>query len=129
MSARSQISIPELLAISDKIGGRVFASNDIYALLVLALVTVTKYSREKHRLSTQTRIELSIDFLPDLIQHLVGRKIMTKSVGRQLKQECKDREAELPSILEAYIYVSVGLRRKIDQQSTVIKNKSRCVIM
>jgi len=126
MSDPHEVSIDSLIKISEGLIGSFFFSPDIYALLVLALVTVTTYSRKKHRLTAQTRIELSIAFLPDLIQSLIKKNIIAQNVGKELTRQCDTRRNELPLILRAYMYVVRGL--PIKAETPEIKKKE-CIIL
>jgi hypothetical protein len=128
MGDHSQVSIPDLLSISDKLRDKFFHSNDIYALLVLSLVTVTIYSREKRHITTQTRIDLAIAFCPDLIKHLKETNVISEDVATDLLKEYKRLQDELPLILQGYIYSAGGLRTKIDLK-TQEPSKHRCNII
>lgn len=123
MADRSQVSIPDLLSISKQSLESFFPSSDIYSLLVLALITVTRYSREKHHLASHTRIDLTIEFLPDLITYLQDTKVITQDVANGLSAEIKSRQDELPLILQAYIYASGGLRTKMEPK---LSDQSKC---
>lgn len=122
------VSIPELLFISKQLIESFFPSNDIYSLLVLALVTVTKYSREKRHLNSALRIELAITFIPDLIQYLKDEMVITEHIADKLIRKIHRRQKDLPLILQAYIYVAGGLRTKMESKLPE-PSKKTCGIM
>lgn len=126
MAAGHQINIKDLIKISKELRPSFFISSDLYSLLVLAMVTVTEYSRRKHRLNTQTRIELATDFLPDLIDALTIDKIIPKEIADYLTQECISRKSEIPIILRSFVYVSGGLRTTMPSKKM---NNYKCIIM
>ena len=115
MSSSQEVSIISLIEISKQFIESFFVSNDIYSLLLLSLITVTTYSRKNHKLQAQTRVDLSIAFLPDLVQSLINDKIITSDIGRILIRQYESRRNELPLILQAYIYAARGLSVKIDK--------------
>lgn len=129
MSDPHQVSIDDLVEISKELVQSFFVSTDLYALLVLALVTVTTYSRKKHRLTNQTRVELTIMFLPDLIKSLVKDKTITPQISKDLTRQCDMRRNELPAILWSYIYAARGLPTKSNNVDVHQKKKDSCNIL
>lgn len=123
MSDQHKLDANKLLKLSNKLRGQYLQSVDIYSLLVLSLVTVTTYSRKIHHLSTNNRIDLTIAFLPDLIQFLLARGFVNKESGINLNKQCDRRKEEFPSILEAYMIAAPGLCNKTETK----KKKSLCV--
>lgn len=123
MSDPHQVSIKDLVEISEELIGPFFVSTDIYALLVLSLVTVSMYSSKKHHLTIQTRIELAIMFIPELVQSLIKNKTISTDIGKELIQQCNLRRNELPAILWSYIYVARGLSLKNTSVDTKVKKK------
>ena len=113
MNEPSQVSIPELLTISQQLVGTYFTSTDIYSLLVLSLLTVTKYSRERKHLTSANRADLAIAYAPDLICNLKIKQYITEEEANNLLKELKDREDELPIIIKSYIYIGNGLQFKM----------------
>src|SRR3972149_1373195 len=106
MSDSREVSVDDLVKISHKLVESFFPTNDIYSLLVLSLVTVTTYSHKKRHINTQIRIDLAIEFIPDLIQMLVDDHIITTIISENLTKEYVNKRGELPSILQAYIYAA-----------------------
>ena len=128
MSDNHQVNIDDLLKLSEGLVSNFFPAHDIYSLLVLSLVTVTRYSSKKHHLTPETRIDLSVAFLGDLIQHLVTKEIISMHMGQELLRDSIHKKEELPKILRSYIYVSAGLRTKIkdnDESSGCLNFKKR----
>ncbi len=123
MSDRHEVDVNKLLKLSDKLVSNCFKSEDIYSLLVLALASVTKYSREIHHINTSNRIDLTIAFAPDLIQYLVRKKIITEGVGSMLHKQYDRRKDEFPLILQSYIISAPALYSKTDTK----KKKSSCM--
>lgn len=130
MSDTHRVSITNLIEISDGLIELYFFSNDLYALLLLSLMTVTTYSRKKHKLTTQTRLDLSITFLPELIQSLIKNETIDKKTAEILSAQCKSRSSELSTILEAYLYAGKGLQvkdSKLDRTDSK-KKEEKCVL-
>ena len=100
-----EIKIDKLLSISEKLVKTYFIANDIYSLLTLSMMTVTTYSRKnkKMHIKTQARIEIAINILPHLIDHLYKKNIINQSDKNYLFQTYNERYDELPSILENYL--------------------------
>ena len=124
MGDHNQVAIEELISISDKLASTYFQSHDLYSLLILSLMTVTMFSRKRHHLTTTTRLELSIFFLPDLLSNLHTNKSITDDEHKFLLDQIYKRNSEIPSILQAYIHASNGLRGKEKK-----KNKMFCMLM
>jgi hypothetical protein len=122
MADRNEISIPELCAISRKLVDTFFVTHDMYSLLVLALVTVTDYSRRSHHFKSERRVELAIVFVPDLIDFLESEKIIPERTAARLKKKTQAHSVELPQIMQAYVYAAGGLRTKIDVHQDDKKN-------
>lgn len=129
MSDPHQVSIDNLVEISKELVPSFFVSTDLYALLVLALVTVTTYSRKKHRLTNQTRVELAIMFLPELIKSLTKDKTITPQVSKDLSRQSDLRRNEIPAILWSYIYAARGLPSKNSSVDLQQKKKDSCSIL
>jgi hypothetical protein len=119
MSDSNEVPIDVLLDISNDLRETFFKSHDIYALLVLSIVTVTNFSRTKHRLSTETRIDISIEFIPELIPYLARKKIITKTRAANLMEDytALKESSQLPYIFRAYIYAAGGLRTNLLKHS------------
>lgn len=118
------ISITKLCKISKKLAPKYLPNSDIYSLLVLSLMTVTTYSRKYHHLSTTTRLELSYDFLPDLITCLISNKYLDFDVAKTLTDEISSKKGEIGNILQSYIYIADGLSIKKKDN-----NKDKCVLI
>ncbi len=126
MADSRQISIKDLTAISGELVATFFPTQDIYSLLVLSITTISRFSQKRRHLNTQTKIELAITYLPDLIDFLVTEGHISEQMGTNLNSECAKRRSELPLILQSYIYASGGLRFKMNSPSS--KTKTSCVI-
>ena len=126
MADHSEVTIEQLYNISKTLLNRFFINQDMYGLLVLALVTVTEYSRQTHHFNTNRRIELTLAYLPDLLNRLQQDEIITDSQSRKLQSKLNHREPELVHILHAYVYASAGLRTKIEDKPD--SGKTRCTI-
>ena len=105
MSAR-EVSIIDLIKISNKLVPIVFTTHDFYTLLVLSLATVSEYSRVKQTISKKTRVNLSIAFISDLITNLCDRHLITETEAHQFRQDYKDKNRDLGNIIRAYISVA-----------------------
>ena len=116
----SEIVIADLYAVSLQLLEPYFINHDLYSLLVLALVTITEYSRDKkHKhLSTDKRIELAITYTPDLVKYLVGLNKLTSKTGSKLLRLIERRAEDIPQIFQAYVYASAGLRTKLESGNT-----------
>ena len=85
---------------------------NIYSILTLALIVTTKYSRKPDtiNLPSHTRIDLTLSYVPDLIEYLIDQDYITYEIGNQLLQEYQSTpNEELYSILKSYLYVNKGL--------------------
>jgi hypothetical protein len=110
MSDNVQVSIDELTKISLSLVSKYFVTQDIYSLLALSLLTVTTHFFKKRKLTSETRINLAITFIPDLVPALISNKILTRDKGEDLLRLSHLRREELSSILHSYIVVSAGLK-------------------
>ena len=103
MSDRHEIPIRELIKITKKlITTNNFNNHDFYSLLVLAIMTVNEYSRIKHHINTATRVDLTITFIPDLIQYIHDKKIISEETTAALKQNYNDKQKELSLMIKSY---------------------------
>jgi hypothetical protein len=127
MSDRREIPIPELIKISKKLIKTKFIEHDFYSLLVLAMATITEYSRVKRHINTGTRIDLAIAFVPDLIAYLHVAKIISDEETEILRQTYKDRLKELPLVMQSYVKASSMMSPKVDSRSR--RNKWSCLIL
>ena len=118
MSDQREISITELTKISDELMDSFFPTQDLYSLLVLSLITIANYSRKNKHLSSATRIDLSITYLPDLIQFLEKHNTISPNVSKLLTKQIQDKRDDLPLILQSYIYAAGGLRIKMEAKRT-----------
>lgn len=109
MGDTHKVSTDQLLKISDNLTHFFFFSPNIYALLVLSLITVTTYSRTINYLDTQTRVSLTIKLLDDLINRLRKRGVITRKIVDNLKLDCEINRQQLSVILWAYLYAEYGL--------------------
>lgn len=119
MSDSNEVPIDILLDISGELCSTFFKSHDIYALLVLSIVTVTQFSRTKHRLSTEARIDISIEYVPELVPYLARKKIITTTRAANLLEDYVElkESSQLPFIFRAYIYAAGGLRTNLTKRS------------
>lgn len=116
-----------MTSISKKLVHSFFPSNDIYSLLLLALVTVTKYFHGKKNISMDTHIEIVIAYAPHLIEYLVKEEIITPEVCTVFNKNLEEGQEELPLILQSYVYAAKGVRIKTELKDGT--EKDRCVIM
>jgi len=126
MEVPYQVSIPDLIKISKKLISSFFPGTDMYSLLLLALVTVSSYSRKKHHLNNQTCIDLTIEFIPDLLNYLLSEDIIDKNTEAQLKKALNSRKNEIPIILTSYIYAAGGLHIKMEIKAD--ESKKICIV-
>lgn len=124
MNGPHQVSINDLIKISKNLLNSFFPSTDIYSLLLLSLITVTLYSREIYHLNVYTRVELSIALLPDLINFLLKEGIITEKSSGNLIDQCKQKNDDIPLIIQSYIYAAEGLNSK-----KKIKKQKQCLII
>lgn len=105
MDCSYEVLEDSLIQISDELFKTHFISNDIYSLLMLALMTIITYSIKRNKLSPQNRIDLIIAFLPDLIDNLTRNKMIDGETAKSLMRQCELRRYEIPLILRAYIHI------------------------
>jgi hypothetical protein len=103
-----------------------FPQCNVYHLLSLAFITVTKYSNKHRQMSTRSRMTATCAYLDDLITYLIDSVVITKEMGDKLREKLDLIADEIPSILEAYLYVSGGLDTKITNNS---KKHRHCDIL
>lgn len=129
MSEIHEIRIPRLLAISEKLVNQYFVTDDIYGIVALSYMSVLEYGRKHNsfRIKTQARIEMSINLLPQLIDHLRDKDLIDSGLRAKLLEEYHMRFDELPSILENYIQIS---NRSCRSKSKPANQKEhKCVIL
>jgi hypothetical protein len=126
MADHSEVTVEQLYSISKTLLDRYFVNQDMYALLVLAFVTITEYSRKAHHFNTNRRVELTLAYIPDLLTRLQQDQTITDSQSSRLRNKLARRDRELVQILHAYIYASAGLRTKIEDKAD--DEKRRCTI-
>ena len=127
MKKTCQVNIDDLLNISKNLFPTFFNSPSIYSLLVLSIVTVSEYSRKHYRFTSQTKIDLALTFLPDLMNHLYEKKFISRDIYQNLREDYRIHQHELVEILRSYIYVAGGLKiNKLDYQQ---KPESTCTIL
>ena len=126
MSDVHEIKIDKLLSLSEILFDKYFTTDDIYGLLTLSYMTVTTYTQKYKitKIKTQSRVEIAINILPQLIGHLQNKNFIDPHVGEMLYAHYNVRFDELSSILHNYICVIHGNHRT-SKSST--KNQS-CVI-
>lgn len=112
MGDTHKVHINKLLKISDDLADFFFFHHNIYALLVLSLVSVTTYSQKHHYLNLKNRVDLSIEVLTALIDNLLKRKRITQKTADELKHDCKMHEDHLAIIVWAYLHAEYGLSKK-----------------
>jgi hypothetical protein len=113
MSEVHEIKIDKLLSLSEILFDKYFTTDDIYGLLTLSYMTVTTYTQKYKitKIKTQSRIEIAINILPQLIAHLQNKNFIDSHVGEMLYAHYNVRFDELPSILHNYICVIHGNHR------------------
>lgn len=116
MSTTHQINITDLKNISKKNLDKYFPSPDFYSLLLLSLVTVTEYSRTKHKLTTKARMDLAANFLNDLTDILLNTDVIDARTYEEIRILINLRKDEIPMIFQAYLYAGMGLRGKISPE-------------
>lgn len=129
MSNGCRVSIVDLKYVSVDLIETYFPSDNIYFVLLLSLITVSRYrGKSKKKLSMENRIDLALAYAPDLVTYLAEREVINNDTADQLLQTLKDKEDELISILTAYVYAAGGLRVKMDNKERR-KNSSKCTIL
>lgn len=126
MGDARRVDIDDLKDISKKLVPYYFKSEDFYSLTVLALMTLTTYSRKKHRLSRDIKIEIAISYIPDLIVALRQWDYIEPETAINLNNDFIRKRTELPNLLRAYAHVSTG---SIKSNKKDFKQTNRCTIM
>jgi len=104
MSVGREISIKDMTKITKKLLNN-SSYEDFYSILVLSLMTVSKFSKQKIHLKVQNKIDLTIEYLPDLIEFLLLKKHITQNQAERLNLEIEKKKLELPIILKSYIFM------------------------
>ena len=123
MTDKHKISIDDLVHISKKLIPIYFLDNNIYSLISLAYMTISTYA-SKHRLTTQMRIDLTIEFLPDLLNKLFDNEEFDYYVYKKLNNELHQKFEELPMIIRNYIHLNKQSRDHLQHH----KKEDSCII-
>jgi hypothetical protein len=95
---------------------------NIYYMLLLSYLTVKEFSKNNEHLDKNAKIELCVQFTPDLIIGLTQAKIINFVNGTEMKEKFLNNENDMKLILEVY-YVIFNFKN--DKLST--KSKSCCI--
>ena len=126
MNGGHDIPIDDLITISKKLVDSIFITQDVHSLLALSFITISTHSYRTKRLHTNIKIELAIIYIPDLIQYLIIDEIITAEMGKQLNEECIQKQEELSIILRNYICVSRAFKNKINTKPS--NTKTNCSV-
>lgn len=129
MTDSRRVEIDDLKIISKKLVPCYFTSEDFYSLTVLALMTLTTYSRKKHRLSRDTKIQIAASYIPELIVALQQWDYIEPEQAHNLNNEFVRKRTELPDLLRAYAHVSTGTIKSKKKENKISSGKSSCAIM
>ncbi|HSW76369.1 MAG TPA: hypothetical protein VLG50_04965 [Candidatus Saccharimonadales bacterium] len=120
---QKQITIQsdQLYQISLKILNNYYIEPNIQFLLLLSYLTVKEYSRHHDRLDKNAKVDLCIQYTPDLIMGLGQSKIIESTLAEELKLKFESNEKDMRNILEVY-YVIFTYKN----DHTMVKTKKCC---
>lgn len=75
---------------------------NIYYMVLLSYLTVKDFSRTNEHLDKNAKIELCIQYTPDMIMGLSQSKILNSATAEKLKKEFIDHEQEMKLLLDVY---------------------------
>lgn len=75
---------------------------NIYYMVLLSYLTVKDFSRTNEHLDKNAKIELCIQYTPDMIMGLSQSKILNSATAEKLKKEFIDNEQEMKLLLDVY---------------------------
>lgn len=76
---------------------------NLYSLLLLSYITIYEYSRIYNKLDKQAKIDLCLQYTPDLITGLGQSKIIDMTLSFNLKKQLDN--IDLKSVFEVYHYL------------------------
>ncbi len=75
---------------------------NIYYMVLLSYLTVKDFSRTNEHLDKNAKIELCIQYTPDMIMGLSQSKILNNVTAEKLKKEFIDNEPDMKLLLDVY---------------------------
>lgn len=122
MLKQKQIEINSdiLFNISIKLLDRYYIEQNIQFILLLSYLTVKEYSKVNEQLDKNAKIDLCIQYTPDLIIGLGQSNIMEISKAEELKNMFLTNINDMKNLLEVY-YVVLSLKN-----DKIIKNNNCC---
>jgi len=95
---------------------------NLYYMLLLSYLTVKEFSKNSEHLDKNAKIELSMQYTPDLIIGLSQSKIINLLVAEEMKNKFINNENDMKLILEIY-YVIFNFKN----DKLITKSKSCCI--
>lgn len=97
-----QINSTDLFKISIKILDDYIVEQNIYFVLFLCYITVKEFSRNNQHLNSNAKIELSLQYAPDLLDGLSKSNIIDSLKSQNIKLEITSNETQVRDILNIY---------------------------
>lgn len=113
-----KVSIDDLIEISEPLVHRYFQSHDVYSLVLISYLTVKSFSGTKIKLHTEQKTALIIAFIPDLLDDLYNRKILSLDHKNYLQQQIKEM-SNIRQLIKTYMHLS----RAVSSTSTISSPK------
>ena len=101
-----KINSEDLFKISIKLLNKYNLETNFYFILLLCYLTVKEFSRNNEHLDKTAKIDLSIKYIPDLIDGLLQSKIITDVEYKEIKKELDRNEKDLVDIFNVYTIIS-----------------------
>lgn len=92
-----------LYQLSIKLLNHYYIEPNIYYLSLLAYLTVNEFSRHYEKLDKNAKLDLCIQYLPDLINGLAQSKIIEHTLSLDLKNKLST--IDVKNILDVYHYI------------------------
>lgn len=115
------VNVDDLQRISSSLYEKYPVKEGVYMLLVLAFASVVEYSRGIQKFSSNEKVQLTVRFIPILIDHLIATGKIDGNQGFSLKTKLEAVESEIPEIIRAFIYILWGYKHDDDKSK---KHKS-----
>lgn len=95
---------------------------NVYYMLLLSYLTVKEFSKNNEHLDKNAKIELCMQYTPDLIIGLSQSKIINLITAEEMKNKFINNENDMKLILEIY-YVIFNFKN----DKLITKSKSCCI--
>ena len=107
-----EVKIDLLLELSETLVEKYLYNHDIYSVLALSLITVTKYSHNKQHLTSRDRLAIAEELTPEIITHLTKIKVFAPEEIQEIQRDYFQLRKNIPLILSNYLIIADSLKLK-----------------